>query len=90
MQADLAALPGMLDRVDGWIAEGVLGSEEPNAADFQIATSVRLLLTMEDLRPAIEDRPCAALARRVVPEFPGHIGPIFPREWLEPLTRASA
>ncbi len=90
VQADLAALPGMLDRVDGWIEEGVLGGEEPNAADYQIATSLRLLMTMEDLRPAIEDRPCGALARRVVPEFPGHIGPIFPREWLEPLARASA
>lgn len=34
-EADLAALPSMLDRVDGWIAESLLGGEEPNAAGFQ-------------------------------------------------------
>ncbi len=90
VRADLTALPGMLDRVDGWIEEGVLGGSEPNAADYQIATSVRLLMSMEDLRPALEDRPSGGLARRVAPDFPGHIGPIFPREWLEPLARASA
>jgi glutathione S-transferase len=38
VRRDLAALPGMLDRVDAWIAEGVLGGAEPNAADYQIAT----------------------------------------------------
>lgn len=82
IRADLAALPGMLDRVDAWIEEGVLGGEEPSAADFQIGTSVRLLMTFDDLRPAIESRPCGEMARRVVPSFPGHVGPAFPREWL--------
>ena len=36
VRADLAALPGMLQRIDDWIAEGVLGGEELNAADLQI------------------------------------------------------
>lgn len=85
VRADLAALPGLLDRVDGWIEEGVLGGDEPNAADYQIATSLRLLLCMEDLRPHIESRPAGPLARRIAPDFPGSIGPAFPREWLEPL-----
>jgi glutathione S-transferase len=74
---DLAALPGMLDRVDEWIAEGVLGGQELNAADFQIATSVRLLMCFDDLRPAIEGRPAGALAMRICPEFPGQIGPVL-------------
>lgn len=86
--ADLAALPGMLDRVDVWIGDGVLGGGEPNAADFQIATSIRLLLCMDDLRPAIEERPAGELARRVAPDFPGHIRPVFPEQWLEPLLAA--
>ncbi len=72
---DLAALPGMLDKVDEWIAEGVLGGKEINAADFQIATSVRLLMCFDDLRPAIQGRPAGALAMRICPEFPGRIGP---------------
>jgi|SRR5215211_6034893 len=81
-RADLAALPGLLDRVDGLIAEGTIGGWERNAADFQIATSVRLLLTFDDLRPAIEERPAGALARHVAPDFPGRIPPVFPPGWL--------
>jgi glutathione S-transferase len=82
---DLAALPGMLQRIDDWIAAGVLGGAEPNAADLQIATSVRLLMTLQDLRPAIDPRPAAEMARRFVPDFPGDAPPVLPTEWLEPL-----
>lgn len=87
-RADLAALPGMLERIDAWIAEGVLGGDEPNAADFQIATSLRLLMTLEDLRPAIASRPCGELALRVVPEFSGQAGPVLPEAWLTPLGKS--
>jgi glutathione S-transferase len=91
VRADLAALPGMLDRIDGWIADGVLGGAEPNAADLQIATSLRLLMTMDDLRGAIEGRPAGELATRVVPDFPGRVPPIMPAAWLAPMTeRATA
>ena len=84
----LAALPALLDRVDVWIAEGVLGGELPNAADFQIAPSIGLAMTLEDLRPAIEDRPCGGLARRIVPNYPGRMPPVLPSEWLAPLRTA--
>jgi glutathione S-transferase len=85
VRADLAAFPGWLDRIDDWIAGGVLGSETPNAADFQIASLLRLAMTMDDLRPAIESRPAGELAMRLIPDFPGKIPPILPAEWLEPL-----
>lgn len=85
VEADLAALAGQLDRVDAWIAEGVLGGDQPNAADFQIAAGLRLAMTLEDLRPAIEARPAGELAMRLVPEYPGRIPPILPAAWLEPL-----
>jgi glutathione S-transferase len=85
-QADLAALPEMLERVDGWIGGGVLGGAEPNAADFQIATSVRLLMALDDLRPAVEPRPAGRLALAVVPAFPGRVPPVFPADWLASLT----
>ena len=74
---DLVKLSGLLDKVDGWIGEGLVGGEELNAADFQIATSVRLLMCFEDLRPAVERRPAGMLAMRVCPRFPGHIGPVL-------------
>lgn len=87
VQRDLAVLPGLLDRVDELIAKGTIGGEQLNAADFQIATSLGLALTMDDLKPAIEGRPAAALARRVVPDYPGQSPPILPPAWLEPLRR---
>jgi glutathione S-transferase len=81
----LERLPALLDRVDEFIAAGTIGGEEPNAADFQIATSIGLAMTMDDLRPAIEGRPVGELARRIVPDYPGHTPPILPPAWLEPL-----
>jgi glutathione S-transferase len=79
---DLAALGGMLDRVDELVEAGVIGGAEPNAADYQIATSVRLLMALDDLRPLIEPRPAGRLALGVVPRFPGRVPPVFPPEWL--------
>jgi glutathione S-transferase len=90
VRSDLAALPGALERIDDWIAEGVLGGETVNAADLQVATSVRLLMTMDDLRPAIEDRPAGRLALGVVPSFPGGVGPVLPSAWLQPAKTAQA
>jgi glutathione S-transferase len=74
---DLAALPGMLDRVDELIEQGVIGGAERNAADFQIATSVSLLLTMDDVRPMVEGRPAERLARDIVPHQPGHLPSLY-------------
>ena len=74
---DLAALPGMIDRVDELIERGVIGGAERNAADYQIATSVSLLLTMDDVRPLIEARPAERLARDVVKSQPGHMQRVF-------------
>lgn len=86
----LAGLPGQLDKIDAWIEEGVLGSEEPNAADFQIATSLGLAMTLDDLRPAIENRPAGRLAKRIVPNYPGKAAPILPPAWLQQLRDTTA
>jgi glutathione S-transferase len=82
VSADLASLRADLDRIDAWIAEGVIGGPEPNAADFQLAPSLRLLMTFDDLRPFVESRPCGELAKRIDPDFPGRMPPVFPAEWL--------
>jgi glutathione S-transferase len=69
----LADLPRMLDRLDDWIARGDLGRSPPTVADYQVAGSVRLLLTVDDLTAMIDGRPVAALARRLIPAFPGRV-----------------
>ncbi|HET8814628.1 MAG TPA: glutathione S-transferase N-terminal domain-containing protein [Solirubrobacterales bacterium] len=82
-------LPGMLDQIDAWIERGVLNGERPNAADFQIAPSLGLAMTLDDLRPSIENRPAGELARRFVPNYPGKMPPVLPSEWLRPLPSGS-
>jgi glutathione S-transferase len=82
VRAELAQLPDAFDRIDRWIEEGVLDGQELTAADYQIAPSIRLLMTFDDLRPSIEARPAGKLAKRVLPQEPGRIPPVFPREWL--------
>src|SRR5919204_477331 len=89
-RADLAALPAYLDRVDTWIEEGVLARNERNAADFQIATSLRLLMALDDLRPALDERPASRLALDVVPAFPGRVNPVVPADCLAPLPEPAA
>jgi glutathione S-transferase len=68
-----AALPGQLDRIDGWVEAGVLNGDELNAADFMIAPSFALLCYLRDLRAEIEGRPAVGLVDRVLPD------PVAPR-----------
>ena len=84
-RADLERLPGMLDRVDAFVEEGVLGGLVPNAAGYQLAPTIRLMACFDDLRPAIDERPCGRFARKVLPDFAAHAPPVFPAEWLAPL-----
>jgi len=87
---DVELLPERLDQIDAWIAEGLLNGPQLNAADFQVAVNVSALMLSDDFRPYIERRPAAQLARRVAPDYAGHLGPIVPDEWMEPLRRSAA
>jgi glutathione S-transferase len=82
VSGDLGSLRADLDRIDAWIADGVIGGPQPNAADYQIAPSLRLLMSFDDLRPFIEGRPCGEMANRVVPDFPGRTPAVVPAEWV--------
>ena len=86
---DLRALPEHLDRIDAWLAEGVLGGETANAADLQIATSTRLLLTIGDVRPLLAGRPCETHAMRLFAQWDGWVpAGAFPAEWLPAAAQA--
>jgi glutathione S-transferase len=88
-RADLLALPGLLDRVDGWVDEGLLGGEhpisghrQPNAADLQIGSAIRLLSSIGDVAPLIAGRPCERLSG-YFPAIAGHVpAGALPAEWL--------
>src|SRR4051812_47616725 len=59
---DLAGLPAKLDHVDELAREGIVGGESPTAADLQIGATLRVLLTVGDLRPRPAGRPARASA----------------------------
>ena len=83
VRQDLANLPGLLDHVDGLLRAGTIGGAQPNAADFQIATSTALLATLEDVAPRARR---AAGARARPPHRAGLPGPmpkVFPAAWLQ-------
>jgi glutathione S-transferase len=85
-RADIVALPGHLEKIDAWIAEGLLGSEEPNAADLQIGSSIQLLQTIADVRPIIDGHSAATLTR-YFPPMDGEVDAgVLPAEWLPALT----
>lgn len=74
---DLAALPGMLDHVDHLVADGVVTTDAPNAATFQIMSTVRSLLGFADLQETVEAHAYATLARELFPDFPAAVIPPF-------------
>ena len=83
---DVRRLPGLLDHVDGLLADGTIGGEQPNAADFQILSGVRVLLEFEDLAGWSRAGRARPAARSL---FPTWIGPI-PRGLPAQLSDGSA
>jgi glutathione S-transferase len=82
VRADVAGLPALLDHVDRLIADGTIGAE-PTAADFQIATTVREVMSYECLAGLVAGRPAERLALRVLPEWAE--SPVrIPPAWLPP------
>jgi glutathione S-transferase len=72
VRADLGGLPEKLGKIDAWIAEGVIGGEQPNAADLQIGSTIRLLNTIADVRPLLDGHTALELERY----FPPMVGEV--------------
>ncbi|MEI6662994.1 MAG: glutathione S-transferase N-terminal domain-containing protein [Actinomycetes bacterium] len=71
VREDLSSLGSMLDHADALIGSGVIGGDQPNAADLQILSSYRLLNAIGDFSHLLEGRPAVAAAAKI---FPGSIG----------------
>jgi len=55
----------LLDQVDAWIADGVLGGDELRSPDFAIASSLALVEYIVALQPELRRRPLMELIERV-------------------------
>ena len=79
----LAGLPEKVRHIEGLAAEGIIGGEAPNAADLQIGSTIRVLLTIGDLESILDGTRAAAIARRWFPDYPGHTpAGAFPAGWI--------
>jgi glutathione S-transferase len=81
VQRDLSELPALLDEVDRLLQHGVIGGDPLNAADFQIASSLRMLLAMRDVGRLLSGHPAEIFAVRVLPEYPD-IPAALPTDWI--------
>ncbi len=82
---DLAGLPEKLDRIGAYEEAGVIGGEEPTAADLQIGATVRVLLVVGDLIPLIEGTAGERIALRWFPDYPGGVpAGAYPAGWVPP------
>ena len=86
---DLAGLPEKLTHIDSLAERGVIGGDVPTAADLQIGATLRVLLTVGDLRPLLHGRPGERIARRWFPDYAGEV-PVgaFPAGWVAPDRRS--
>ncbi len=78
IRRDWAELPAHLDHADALIAAGTIGGPERNAADFQVGTTLRVMLACADLEPWLAGRPVEELARRVMPDYRYRMPAVLP------------
>jgi glutathione S-transferase len=83
LHEDLAGLPAKLAFIEDLATRGVIGGEQPNAADLQIGATLRVLLNIGDLRPLLAGSAGERIARSLFPEYPGEIpAGAFPAGWV--------
>lgn len=87
VHATLQELPAQLDAVDALLEAGVIAGEQPTAADFQIGSSLHLLVQIADVRPLVEERPAAKLLALFEPGKGDVSAGAFPPGWV-PATRS--
>jgi hypothetical protein len=65
LREDRERIGELLDQVDAWIADGVLGGDELHSPDLAIASSLALVEYIMALQPELRRRPLMELVERV-------------------------
>jgi glutathione S-transferase len=66
VRQDRRDLPDLLERLDEYLASGVLGAAQLNAADYQVAPLLAALEGVRDVEPELRHHRAAELPRRVL------------------------
>jgi len=81
----ISRLPGLLAEIEAGAKAGLVDGPEPSAADLQIGSTVRILMTVGDLGPLLEGTAAERIARKYFPDYPGDIpAGAFPSDWMPP------
>jgi glutathione S-transferase len=81
----LQGLPAQLDAVDALMDSGALGGERPTAADFQLGSSLHLLVQIGDVRPLVEERTAWKVVSGLFEPGKGDVSAgAFPPGWVPP------
>lgn len=83
LQKDFQDLPAVAEKIRELLNSGVIGSEPLNVADYQVATSVRLMMCMDDLRPYFQGKPAGEHAMWICPEYNGYAPAVLPAAWKQ-------
>lgn len=83
LASDLLGLPDKLAHIEALAADGVIGGDQPTAADFQIGATIRVMLTVADLDGLLLGTAGERIARQWFPDYPGRIPKgAFPAGWV--------
>lgn len=83
VREDLEQLPGYIDEIDDYIAAGVIGGEQPNAADLTVHSNVWLLRSVADLKGFLDSRPAGRKSKELFGDPQGFVPEgAFPAAWL--------
>ncbi len=83
---DLAGLPEKIAHVEALAERGVIGGEQPNAADLQIGATIRVLMPIADLRPLLAGSAAERIAMTIFAEYPGEVpAGAYPAGWVPAL-----
>lgn len=82
LDADLAFIVDTLNQVDAMVDAGLLGSDNPNVADFQFAPNISAFALSPEVAPMMKRRPSWKIAEKHLPAYPLAIEIQFPPEQL--------
>ena len=81
---DLAGFSAQIRQIEEFAGQGLIGGEEPTAADLQIASTVRVLLTIGDLHPMFDGTAAERIAMKHFPDYDGLVPEgAYPAGWLK-------
>jgi glutathione S-transferase len=82
LQEDLAGLPTKIAHIEELAEQGVIGGEQPTAADLQIGATIRVMSGVGDLGPLLERSAAKRIADLFFAPRPGRIpAGAFPAGW---------